>query len=167
MSMDEMDAEFFLSIIACQNFSEGYRMIRKKRWLRFIGWKLIVPEAVLVEAQCWIDDKTYKLDDCCRSAKVGGMCKPGTAVCVMTETEAIMIDRRRYETGSLKRTLEFVEALSLGEMRSFYILNRAARQVEMSDSIEIQGITNRAGNPVSGRDYHVQGVGVWHNWLSF
>ena len=126
MSMDEMDAEFVLGIIACQNFSEGFRMIRKKRWLSFIRRKLIVPEGVLVEAQCVIDDKAYMLEDCCRSARVGGTCKPGTAVCVMTETEAIMIDRRIYETGGLKKIL-VLGAVSLGEMRSFYISNRTAR----------------------------------------
>jgi hypothetical protein len=47
MPMDEMDTEFVLDVVVCQNFSNLLGMIEKKRWLRFVGWKLIVPKVVL------------------------------------------------------------------------------------------------------------------------
>lgn len=53
-----------------------------------------------------MDGNTYKLDDCLRSAKVGETCKPGTTVCLVTETEAITISQKRYGTGSLQGTFE-------------------------------------------------------------
>lgn len=43
MPMDKMDAEFVLDIVAYQNFSDILSMVGKKWWLRFVGWKLIVP----------------------------------------------------------------------------------------------------------------------------
>lgn len=90
MSMDEMDAEFIIGIIAHQNIVDGPRMIGKKSWLYFIGWKLIVPKVVLSRGQPLGDSRTYKLDDCWRSAKVGGTCRPGRMVCLITDIADIM-----------------------------------------------------------------------------
>lgn len=90
MSMDEMDAEFILDIIANQNILDGPRMIGKESWLHFIGWEPIVPK-VFSRGQALYDSSTYKLEDCWRSAKVGGTCKPGTMVCLMTEIAAIVV----------------------------------------------------------------------------
>jgi hypothetical protein len=66
-------------------------MTRKESRLFIIGWKLIVPKIFLSRGQVLCDSRTYKLDDCWRSAKVGGTCKPGTLVCLMTDTEAILV----------------------------------------------------------------------------
>lgn len=47
MSMDEMDAELVLNVVAYQDFADFLGMSEKKRWLRFVGRKLIVSKAVL------------------------------------------------------------------------------------------------------------------------
>jgi hypothetical protein len=92
--MDEMDAEFIMDIIAHQNILDGPRVIGKKSWLYFIGWKLIVPKVVFSRGQALGDSRKYKSDDCWRSAKVGGTCKPGTMVCLITEIAAIVVVER-------------------------------------------------------------------------
>lgn len=51
MTMDEMDAEFVMDIVTYQNISDGLGMMRKKRGLRFVGWKLIVPYVILSRGQ--------------------------------------------------------------------------------------------------------------------
>lgn len=55
------------------------------------------------------DSRIYKSDDCWRSAKVDGTCKPGILVCLRTEIIAIVVvERDTIRLGIQKQILGLV-----------------------------------------------------------